>query len=184
MSTYIAFLRGINVGGKNIIKMDELKSIFESFRFKNVETYIQSGNVIFETSTTNKKTLTQKIEKGLNKELGYEVATFLRTKEEMRALVKYDPFKNIKASDKAKTYVTFLQQTSEVLRSTSEVLRKRAPLFSPKKDVEVIGVRECDVFCLAHQVNGSFGFPNIFLEKELKMLATTRNWTTVCKMAE
>jgi uncharacterized protein (DUF1697 family) len=183
MITYIAFLRGINVGGKNIIKMDELKSIFESFGFKNVETYIQSGNVIFETSTTNKKTLTQKIEKGLNKELGYEVATFLRTKEEMRALVKHDPFKNIKASDKAKTYVTFLHQTSEVLK-TSEVLRKKVPFFSRKKDVEVIGVREGNVFCLSHLVDGSFGFPNLFLEKELKTPATTRNWTTVSKMAE
>ncbi|MBI5080317.1 MAG: DUF1697 domain-containing protein [Chloroflexi bacterium] len=180
---YIAFLRAINVGG-HVVKMDDLRRIFESFGFKNVETYIQSGNVIFETSTTNKKTLTQKIEKGLNKELGYEVATFLRTKEEMRALVKYDPFKTIKASDKAKTYVTFLHQTSEVLRKTSEVLGKKVPVFSRKKDVEVIGVRECDVFCLSHLVDGSFGFPNLFLEKELKTPATTRNWTTVSKMAE
>jgi uncharacterized protein (DUF1697 family) len=183
MITYIAFLRGINVGGKNIIKMDDLHRIFESFGFKNVETYIQSGNVRFGTSTSDKKTLTQKIEKGLNKELGYEVATFLRTQEEMRALVKYDPFKKIKASDKAKTYVTFCHQTPEVLK-TSEALRKKVPLFSRKKDVEVIGARECDVFCLSHLVNGSFGFPNLFLEKELKVLATTRNWTTVCKMAE
>ena len=183
MTTYIAFLRGINVGGKNIIKMDDLKLIFESFGFKNATTYIQSGNVNFETSTTNAKALTQKIEKGLHKALGYEVAVFVRSKEEMRALVKYDPFKNIKASDKAKTYVTFCHQTSEVLK-TSEVLRKKVPLFSRKKDVEVIGARGCDVFCLSHLVDGSFGFPNVFLEKELGVLGTTRNWTTVSKMAE
>jgi uncharacterized protein (DUF1697 family) len=176
MLTYIAFLRAINVGG-HVVKMDDLRQIFESFGFKNVETYIQSGNVIFETPTGNVKTLTTKIEKGLHKALGYEVATFLRTKEEMRALVKFDPFKKIKASDKAKTYVTFLHQTSEVLKT-------RVPFFSPKKDVEVIGVRGCDVFCLSHSVDGKFGFPNIFLEKELKVPATTRNWTTVSKMAE
>src|SRR3972149_562241 len=106
MTTYITFLRGINVGGKNIIKMEELSRIFESFGFKNVTTYIQSGNVSFETSKANAKTLTSKIEKGLRKALGYEVAVFVRSKGEMRALVKFDPFKHIKASDKAKTYVT------------------------------------------------------------------------------
>ncbi len=181
--TYIAFLRGINVGGTKIIKMDELKNIFESLGFKNVTTYIQSGNVRFETSTKSIKTLTSKIETSLHKALGYEVAVFLRTQEEMRALVKLDPFKQIKASDKAKTYVTFLHETSEVLKA-SEVLRTRVPLFSRKKDVEVIGARGCDVFCLSHLVDGKFGFPNLFLEKELKVPATTRNWTTVSKMAE
>lgn len=180
---YIAFLRGINVGGNKIIKMDDLKNIFESLGFKNVTTYIQSGNVSFETSMKSIKTLTPKIETSLHKALGYEVAVFLRTKEEMQALVKSDPFKKVKASDKGKTYVTFLQQTSEVLKNL-DVLRKQAPMFSPKKDVEVIGVRGCDVFCLPHQVDGKFGFPNAFIEKELGVPATTRNWTTVCKMAE
>ena len=72
METYVALLRGINVGGKNIIKMVDLKSCFETMGFSDVITYIQSGNIIFKTPEENKYVLTQQIEKGLSEQFNYQ----------------------------------------------------------------------------------------------------------------
>ena len=91
MIKYVAFLRGINVGGKNIIKMEVLKDLFESLHFKNVITFIQSGNVIFESEIKDRKILIKQIEAGLKKELGNNVAVIIRTKEEMNNIIKLDP---------------------------------------------------------------------------------------------
>ena len=78
MSKYIALLRAINVGG-HTVKMDYLKKLFEKIGFVNVETFIASGNVYFETKLKNQKSIRQTIEKKLEKELGYKVATYIRT---------------------------------------------------------------------------------------------------------
>ena len=103
---YVAFLRGINVSGQKIIKMENLREMFSSFGFKNVTTYIQSGNVLFETAKTNAQTLTKKIESGLQKALGYDVTVLVRTVDEMVEIVKRNPFKNIKADEEKLLYVT------------------------------------------------------------------------------
>jgi uncharacterized protein (DUF1697 family) len=90
MPRYCAFLRAINVGGR-VVKMDRLRAIFESLGLKNVETFIASGNAIFD-SRANPASLDKKIEAALKRELGYEVETFLRTAEELAAIAKYVPF--------------------------------------------------------------------------------------------
>src|SRR5690349_6010221 len=92
MTKYIAFLRAINVGGHNV-RMSELKRLFESLGFSNVETFIASGNVIFETSAKDPSKLEKKIEALLKESLHYEVFTFLRTPAEVAAVAKYKPFK-------------------------------------------------------------------------------------------
>ena len=97
MTKYIAFLRGINVGGKKIVKMQDLAAIFVAGGFKNVKTHIQSGNVIFEASIKNSSTLTKKIESNLQESLGYAVPVLLRTISELAVLIKSDPFNKIKA---------------------------------------------------------------------------------------
>lgn len=79
MSKYVAFLRGINVGGHKSVTMDELSRAFVSLGFRNVRTHIQSGNVIFETASANRVALTRQIKKALRQLLGDEVAVFLRT---------------------------------------------------------------------------------------------------------
>ena len=90
---YIAFLRAINVGGHNI-KMDVLKTIFESLNLEHVETFIASGNVIFE-SEKPRETLELQIETELEKALGYEVKTFLRTQAELAEITTFKPFSNL-----------------------------------------------------------------------------------------
>ncbi|MCG6912479.1 DUF1697 domain-containing protein, partial [bacterium BMS3Abin03] len=107
---YIAFLRGINVSGHRIIKMEELRKIFEALKFKNVKTYIQTGNVIFETTVKDPDSLTKKIEKYLHKSLGYEVETMLRTIPEMEEIIKNNPFKKNKLDKTLHLYLTFLSE--------------------------------------------------------------------------
>ena len=91
MPRRIAFLRAINVGG-HVVKMDHLRKLFASFGFENVETFIASGNVIFETKSTSTAKVEDQIERGLLAELGYEVITFVRTPKECAAIVAHRPF--------------------------------------------------------------------------------------------
>src|SRR5580658_2019879 len=91
MARYVAFLKAINVGG-HVVKMEQLRQLFSALKFSNVETFIASGNVIFETKSTPDEKLEQKIEKHLEKALGYEVATFVRSIEEIQAISVYEPF--------------------------------------------------------------------------------------------
>jgi uncharacterized protein (DUF1697 family) len=173
---YIALLRGINVGGKNLIKMEDLRQIFESLDFENVRTYIQSGNVYFESADKSESAITKKIEKSLHKHLGDDVLVFTRTIPEVEAIVKRNPFNKIKTAPSTKLYVSFLKE---------ELKKKpKLPHISTKKDVEIIEIKKREVYCLTVEINGRFGFPNNFVEKEFGVPATTRNWTTVCKLLE
>src|SRR5438046_2816154 len=91
MDRYIAFLRAINVGG-HTVKMDHLRTLIEALGFSKVETFIVSGNVIFESPATNAQTLEKQIEGHLRHALGYAVATFIRSPSDLAAIVNYQPF--------------------------------------------------------------------------------------------
>ena len=171
---YVAFLRGINVGGHKIIKMQDLCSIFESLGFTNIKTYIQSGNVLFDSSEKDTGALSSKIESGLGKKLGYKVNVLLQTMDKIQNIVRSNLFRKIKLNGDTKAYLTFLSSKPSGLKF---------PIESKNKDVEVINIKDNAAFCLAHKVNGKFGFPNLFIEKQFKMPATTRNLTTVEKIA-
>ena len=174
MTAWIAFLRGINMGGHNKIKMDDLTRLFESLALKNVTTFIQSGNVTFETAGKNADALARRIGDALQESLGNEVPVFLRTLSEIQDLVKLDPFKAITADAGDKKYVVFLYAEP----GREPVL----PLRSAREGLEAFHIRKREVFVLSRNVNGRFGFPNNFIEKELGVPATTRNWTTVSKL--
>ncbi|MEW5843045.1 MAG: DUF1697 domain-containing protein [Bacteroidota bacterium] len=177
MQRYIAFLRGINVGGKNIIKMDALGTFFSSQGFKNVKTFIQSGNVFFDSAAKSSDALTKKIETGLMKEYGGNIKVMLRTVEEMENMVKQNPFKKIKPDDKIKLYVCFLDKKPKI--------KARLPLISEKEALEVFKIDKKNAFIISGQTKGGgFGFPNNFIEKELGIFSTARNWNTVCKMMD
>ncbi len=106
MPKYIAFLRAINVGG-HTVKMDQLKKLFKALAFANVETFIASGNVIF-NSKGSAKSLERKIEAHLETSLGYKVATFLRTPTELTKVVEHNPFKDWKENGEGTLYIGFL----------------------------------------------------------------------------
>ena len=91
MARYVALLRGINVGGNNIVKMSELKACFEHIGYQNVHTYINSGNIIFESSETNSQKLTNTIEAALKEAFGFELRVVVCSLEQLRAIVQNAP---------------------------------------------------------------------------------------------
>jgi uncharacterized protein (DUF1697 family) len=125
MNRYVAFLRAINVGGRNLIGMDELIRIFTSAGFKNVRTYIQSGNVIFDSASANSSAVRKKIEKKLHAALGFEVPVILCMLSELEEMIKTTPFKQAPAG----TDVVFL--ADEPVRAPS------LPLISKTENIEV-----------------------------------------------
>ena len=175
MIRYVAFLRAINVGGHRLIKMEELARIFTAAGLKNVRTYIQSGNVLFDTASANAAGLQKKIEQALRHALGYEVPVMLMRLAEIEEIVRRNPFKRIKPASDVGLFVTFL---SDEPRHDPEL-----PLMSAIENLEVLEVKERAAFIVSRRKkNGMFGFPNKFVEKELGVLGTTRNWSTVNKI--
>ncbi len=110
LSRYAAFLRGINVGGHSIIKMEELRKAFESLGFRGVKTVLASGNVLFEAPQESTTVLSQKIAGKLDDLLGREIIAIVRPIEELRALESGKPFKSIGVSSGARLFVTFVAE--------------------------------------------------------------------------
>jgi len=172
MTRYVALLRGINVGGHKLVKMEALDRIFSSLKFKDVKTLIASGNVLFAGPAGE---WTGKIEKALEKSLGFEVPVILRTLAEIEALLRMDPFKKHPAGPDVKNYVAFL----------SGAPKKGVPVpKAPKGESwEILGVKGREVYVTTRRkADGHNGFPNNFIEKGLGVTATTRNWNTVLKI--
>jgi len=154
--------------------MTDLTRAFESAGFEDVRTYIQSGNVVFDAVGTDHAGLARRIEKTLLRSLGEGVVVVPRTLAEIESVVDLDPFESVKAGTEVKRHVTFL--------SKEPARPARLPLFSPRKDVEIIRIRGGDVFSVSHMRDGRFGFPNAFIEREFGAPATTRNWKTVASL--
>ncbi len=172
MPKYIAFLRAINVGG-HTVKMDQLKKLFEGLGFANVETFIASGNVIFDSPSKTTAALEKKIESFLEKSLGYKVATFLRTPAELTVVVKQKPFGKIDETDTL--YVGFM--TSEPDKTAS------GKLVSSATPVDDFRVKGREVYWLLRTRFSESQFTGARLEKILERATTLRNVTTVRKLA-
>ncbi|MEO6508691.1 MAG: DUF1697 domain-containing protein [Patescibacteria group bacterium] len=176
MKTYIAFLRGMNVPGRSV-KMEYLRSIFEKLGFKKVRSYIQSGNIFFDTSSsTSREELSEKISQSLHKELGYTVAVCLRTVVELEEIIKLDPFKGIDVKPDIRLCVVFTTQ----LIPTDLAL----PLLSPKNDIEVIKTSKYEAFIIWHLIDGHAPSAKGFQEKILGADATTRFFHTTIKILD
>jgi uncharacterized protein (DUF1697 family) len=177
MIKYVAFLRAINVGGRKVIKMETLRGVFESLGLSNVVTYLQSGNVAFDSRIKNQESLKSKVEKGLKESLGHEVTVVLLSHSDLAAIVKRDPFNGIKSSKDVMLFVAFF--TSQPTSSP------KLPFALPKENLEVIAAQDRAVCIVARRKeNGWFGFPNNFIEKQFGVSGTTRNWNTVKRIVE
>jgi uncharacterized protein (DUF1697 family) len=173
MNIHVAFLRGINVGGRKVIKMQDLKSIFESLEFHNVRTYIQSGNVIFAAAEERPLDLQIRIERKLEEVLGYKVTAIIRTARELEQVIQGNPF--VGNADDGMLYVTFLSEAP-----TAEAIEQLASYRNGVDDVHVVN-REAYLMC--RNGYGRTLFSNNFLESKLGVQATTRNWQTVNRIA-
>jgi len=169
MEKYVAFLRAINVGGTKIIKMEHLRKLFESFGYSNVQTYIQSGNVIFEAMES--ADIESKLEKQLEKALGFKVETFIRTMDEVKKIANKPPFE---PGDNQTLFVVLTRRQSVNKASMQNLL----PFKSEADDFSIKGN---EVYNLRRDKDKSV-FSNNFIEKNLKIEATTRNMTTLRKI--
>lgn len=170
---YIAFLRAINVGG-HVVKMDRLRSLFEALKLKNVETFIASGNVIFDTTSSDEAALTARIERHLEKALGYSVATFLRTPRELDRVREYEPFAR-EELERHTLYVGFLQS-----RPSRGAQQKLDALRTTTDDLHVAG-RE--IYWLLRTRFSESKLTGASLEKALGMPTTLRNINTVRRLS-
>ncbi len=177
MTTFISILRGINVSGQKKILMQDLKSVYEDLQFKDVRTYIQSGNVIFKSDGKLSDTaLAKKIEQAILKRYDFNVPVIIRSVEELKKVISTNPFLKENNIDIERLYVTFLSEIP--IKTNMEGIK--VPGVS--SDRFVINNKEVFLYC-----PGGYGetkLSNNFFENKLKVAATTRNWKTVNKLFE
>jgi len=174
MAKHIAFLKAINVGG-HTVKMDHLKKLFEKMGFEKVETFIASGNVVFETKSKSMDAIKKKIEIELEKSLGYKVATFIRTITELKEISEHKPFKESDlANEQNYLYIGFLDN-----QPNKESLKKVLVLSDEANEFHF---NNKELFWLCRKNFSDSGITGKTLEKALGMETTIRNSTTIKKM--
>jgi len=165
MTKYVALLRAINVGGKNLLKMDALRSAFESAGLKNVRTFQQAGNVVFEAT---------RIKKNLFQSLNLKTDGIVLSLSDLKQIIDRDPFKKVTVGDVMLCVVFFLDPPAN---------SPKLPIISTTDKLELIAINDRAAFVVARRKKtGWFGFPNNFVEKQLGVTATTRQWSTVKKL--
>ncbi|MCX6064828.1 MAG: DUF1697 domain-containing protein [Chloroflexi bacterium] len=170
MDTFISMLRGINVSGQKRMLMGELKGLYESLGPVNVRTYVQSGNVVFDSPEENPVKLAESIEAGIERAFGFSVAVFLRDARDFERVIASNPFLK-RNTDPAKLHVTFLYSAPP-----ESALRVLA-VSENSSDEFLVGDNEIFLFC--PNGYGQTKLSNNFFERKLKVAATTRNWNTV-----
>ena len=176
MPKYIAFLRAINVGS-HLVKMDDLRRLFEELGFGNVETFIASGNVIFDAKSSKTQTLESKIGKHLEKALGYEVTTFVRSTKELATIAEYQAFDNDELTTEGNTlFVAFLSDWPGK-EASSKILAQNSA-------IDGLHINERELYWLYRRKNGESKLYGPILEKSLGLKATVRNINTIKRLAK
>jgi uncharacterized protein (DUF1697 family) len=175
MKKFIALLRGINVSGQKKIKMSDLKLLFGKIGFQNVETYIQSGNVIFSSKEKSVKKLESNISSGIKSKYGFDVRVFVIRPDEIEYVLRDNPFiKKKKAIEKL--YVTFLTD-----KPNSENIKMLGTKdFSPEEYI----IDGKFIYLFYPNGAGKAKLNNNLLESKLRLPATTRNWNTIKALSE
>jgi uncharacterized protein (DUF1697 family) len=176
MTKFIVLLRGINVSGQKQIKMPALKLLFEEKGFSGVETYIQSGNVIFSGKEKSSEKFEQKISSAIKKKFGFDVQVIVLTPEEIEYVLNNNPFFKKQKTNPDSVYVTFLSEEP----SSIHVKKLREVNYNP----EEYFIDGKTIYVFLPNGYGRAKLNNNFFESKLKILATTRNWKTVNKLFE
>jgi len=173
MTLVVAFLRGINVGGRTV-KKEKLHAAFRSLGYRGVETYKQSGNVIYETKSGDLAKDVAAIEVLLRRILGYDVAVFIRTIDYLKNLVGWSS--KFRLGEGTDLIVTLLPGSTP--RSMPSL-----PFIIPRSTAEIVSAHGSEVFSFTHG-GGEGGLPNQFLESKLKVMTTSRNMNVVRGIVE
>jgi uncharacterized protein (DUF1697 family) len=181
MRKYVAFLRAINVAGR-YVKMEYLRSLFESMGFADVETYINSGNVIFSSDADNPRILEQEIEQQLHADLGFEVLTFIRTDQELSAIANYQAFTALELQSAVALNVAFL--ADPITEDNIEVLNtlKTSITYDASEAIDDLYPNGREIYWLCKVKQSDSKFSNALLEKKLKLKSTIRTVSTIEKI--
>lgn len=176
MMRYIVLLRGINVSGKNSIKMKELAEVITTCGYSNIKTYIQSGNIILDADSDAAQ-IADTIHTAIDQHFGFQVPVLARTVDEIQVIIDQYPWGDpATIDDPTRTLVTLLKDTPDPDRI--------AELDGFVKAPEKLEVIDNNVYLHCPNGYGRTKLNNNFLEKKLNQQATTRNWKTVAKLIE
>ncbi len=173
MQRHIALLRGINVGGRNKLKMGKLREMVASFGWQNVKSYLQSGNLVFDCDEEDAGILASKIQSQIKQTYGYEVTVLMRMLADFRQILETNPFV-ARGEEIAKLYVAFLAEPPSADQLDA--------LELPANIADEISIGEQELFLFCPNGYARTKLNNNFFERQLKMPATTRNWKTVNKI--
>jgi uncharacterized protein (DUF1697 family) len=176
MTKYLALLRGINVSGHNMVKMDALKKMLEKMGFQNVETYIQSGNVFLDSEDENTASIGFKIKQEIAKVFGYDVPIVMVSKTDLELCFKNNPFLKEKEYDIKKLYVAFISKEL----TSSAINDLKISNFKPD-EATIDAARIYIKYAIGA---GKTNLDQKYIEKKLSVVATVRNWNTVTKLLE
>lgn len=174
MPRYIAFLRAINVGRGRSLKMQSLRQSFESLGFSNIETFIASGNVIFEASSKSVKSLQRTIARVLQEKLGYKVAVFIRTEAELASIANYRPFPQAKIESAAEFNILLLADRLD--------RPSRQNVMELQTNTNEFRIREREIYWLRQKMPGKSSFSTVPFQKALGKQFTIRSANTVKKL--
>ena len=176
MKTYISILRGINVSGHKLIKMDAIRKSYDQLGFQNITTYVQSGNIVFTSKKTKSDELAQKISEQIEEDYGFEVPVIVMTIDTLRQIIDDNPFLKDTGTERTFLHVTFL--SSEPHNYDLRAIEEK------KQKAEEIVVANKAVYLYCPNGYGKSKLNNRFLENKLRVGATTRNWKTTNKLLE
>jgi uncharacterized protein (DUF1697 family) len=175
MQTYVALLRAINLGSRNKISMADLRKLFETLGSEDVQTYVQSGNVVFRNRIRSASEVERSIEERINRDLRLDVTVLVRTAAQLVKVVAGNPFAK-GGTDPKTLHVTFLADSAD---------RSRVRDLDPQRaGPDEFRVQTREIFLHCPNGYGRSRLTNAYFEKRLGVAATTRNWRTVTKLAE
>ncbi|MFI5097624.1 MAG: DUF1697 domain-containing protein [Candidatus Acidiferrales bacterium] len=176
MAVIISLLRGVNIGGHHKIKMDALRDLYKDLGLHGAQTYVQSGNVVFQTKAGDISKLTRRIEDAIEKSFGFRPAVVLRTSMELGHVIAQNPCAKRLGIDPKKLAVMFLKKTP-----AAECLQNALKIKTAPEELWING-REAYIYFPNGVARPKISWPTI--ERALKTTGTGRNWNTVTKLFE
>ena len=174
MTSYVSLFRGINVGGNQTVRMDALKELHTSLDLRDVQTYIQSGNVVFASDGADATQIQKDIEDGFAQKFGFQAKVMVRTADEFNVLIENNPFQNQPMKESKWVVAMFL--ASHPISTAREDIQKT---YTGPEELHIMGQ---EVYIYYPEGIGRSKLTNTFLEKKLKTMGTARNWNTVLRL--
>jgi uncharacterized protein (DUF1697 family) len=174
MTRYVSLLRGINVGGNQLVKMDALKELHTSLDLQDIQTYIQSGNVVFTSDNPDVTQIQKDIENGFAQKFGFQVKVMVRTAGEFNKIIENNPFQN-QPMKESKWVVAMFLAGDPISTALADIQKT----YTGPEEIHIIGQ---EAFIYYPEGQGRSKLTNTFLEKKLKTVGTARNWNTVLRL--